>query len=75
MKNSVPDYMKQSLRTSKDVLECCLKDEKNLGIREINRKPGLNKSRVDRILLTLEEKGIVVIDPDTMNWRHSLNTE
>lgn len=72
MKNSVPNYMIQSVLTSIDVLDCFSRDEQNLGISEISRKLGLNKSRVHRILLTLEEKGFVVKDPGTLKYRLGL---
>ncbi len=72
MKNSNSSYLIQSLLTSIDVLDCFSKEEKNLGISEISRKLGLNKSRVHRILLTLEGRGIVVRNPDTMKYRLGL---
>jgi DNA-binding IclR family transcriptional regulator len=64
--------MIQSVLTSIDVLDCFSREEQNLGISDISRKLGLNRSRVHRILLTLEEKGFVVKDPGTMKYRLGL---
>ncbi len=70
--NNNPNYLIQSLLTSIDVLDCFSREEQNLGISEISRKLGLNKSRVHRILLTLEQRSIVVKNPDTMKYRLGL---
>lgn len=72
MNNSNANYLIQSLLTSFDVLDCFSREEKNLGISEISRKLGLNKSRVHRILITLEDRGMVVKDPETMKYRLGL---
>lgn len=65
-------YHIQSLQSALDVLEAFSLKEKNLGISEISRKLDMNKSRVHRILVTLENSGYVTRNDETQKYRLGL---
>ncbi|HEY65165.1 MAG TPA: IclR family transcriptional regulator [Caldilineae bacterium] len=64
------DYTIQALHHALEVLEAFLETDKpTLGVSEISEKLGLNKSRVFRILNTLERHGFVEQDSETKQYR------
>ncbi|NOZ27074.1 MAG: IclR family transcriptional regulator [Chloroflexi bacterium] len=64
------DYTIQALHHALVVLDTFLEaDRPTQGISEISEKLGLNKSRVFRILNTLEQHGFVERDPETKRYR------
>ena len=65
-------YHIQSLQSALDVLEAFTLQERQLGISDISRKLGMNKSRVHRILVTLENSGYVNRNEETQKYRLGL---
>jgi IclR family KDG regulon transcriptional repressor len=73
MNDSGRDYTIQSLHHALLVLESFLETEKDVqGISRIGHELGLNKSRVFRILNTLERQGFVEQDSETKQYRLGL---
>ena len=52
-----------------NVIECLNDESKSYGASELARKLGINRTRVFRILKTLELRGYVDYDPDTEAYR------
>ena len=70
MAEATRDYTIQALHHALTVLETFLEPEKGVqGISEISEALGLNKSRVFRILNTLEQHHFVQRNPETKQYR------
>jgi IclR family KDG regulon transcriptional repressor len=70
MSEAARDYTIQALHHALTVLETFLEPDKGVqGISEIGEALGLDKSRVFRILKTLEQHHSVQRDPETKQYR------
>jgi DNA-binding IclR family transcriptional regulator len=58
----------KSIKTSTNILNCFTRDTAQLGVTEVSRNLGLSKSKVSRILSTLEQGGIVAKDKSTKKY-------
>ncbi len=58
-KREKSEYLIQSVSNACDILECFSLDEEEIGINELVKRLGLNKTQVQRLLTTLEYRGFV----------------
>ncbi|MDF2668154.1 MAG: IclR family transcriptional regulator [Paenibacillus sp.] len=57
--NDIPYYRIQSVDRTMNILKCFIAERRALGVSELARMLGLNKSAVHRFLLTLKDHGFV----------------
>lgn len=67
-KNSKPDYAPRLVERALRTLELFAEHEGPLGITDLSRMLGLNKSTVHRILQVLVKRGYVTKDPQTRKY-------
>ncbi len=58
-KREKSEYLIQSVSNACDILECFSLEEEDIGINELVKRLGLNKTQVQRLLSTLEYRGFV----------------
>ncbi len=58
-KRDKSEYLIQSVSNACDILECFSLDQEEIGINELVKRLGLNKTQVQRLLSTLEYRGFV----------------
>ncbi len=65
-------YVIDVVEVALDVIECLNGGVKAFGASELAQKLGINRTRVFRILKTLDSRGYVDYDPDTQTYRLGL---